>query len=144
MTAAHRIAAPVLACIVLATSVGVAGAAEPTSFEGVWRNSADTLHLELRPCGVYLCGYVVWASEAAKKSARRVSNTELVGQQLMRDFSRGDGRIGRGKVFAPDLGVTFGGTAERLDANTIKAKGCVFGNLICKSQLWTRIDGSPS
>lgn len=127
-----------------ATFCACAGqAADLTTFGGIWRNPRDNVHLELRPCGAYLCGYVVWASDAATTSTRRRSKTELVGKQLMRDFSPGDGRIGRGKVFVPDLGMTFSGTAERLDAHTIKARGCVVGNLICKSQLWTRIDSPP-
>ena len=144
MSFARRFFAQVVACVLVAGGIGEATAAEPMSFEGTWRNPRDNVHLELRPCGTYLCGYVVWASETAKMTARRVSKTELVGKQLMRDFSQGDGRIGHGKVFVPDLGMTFSGTAERLDANTIKAKGCVVGNLICKSQLWTRIDSPPA
>jgi uncharacterized protein (DUF2147 family) len=143
---ARRFLARTVVGLVLAGSFpgGASRAAEPLSFEGVWRNPRDNVHLELRPCGALLCGCVVWASEAAKKSARRISKTDLIGKQLMRDFSPGDGHIGRGKVFVPDLGLTFGGTAERLDAETIKARGCVVGNLICKSQLWTRISGPPA
>lgn len=112
-------------------------------FSGVWRNPGDTVHLELRPCGENICGEVVWATDAARKAALRFSDRELVGQQLFRDFKRGEDRTARGKVFVPDLGLTFKGAAQHRDSNTIKVKGCVLGNLICKSQVWTRLPENP-
>lgn len=112
-------------------------------FSGVWRNPQDSVHLELHPCGENICGEVVWATDTARKAALRFSDRELVGQQLFRDFKQGEDRSARGKVFIPDLGLTFKGAARHLDSNTIKVKGCVVGNLICKSQVWTRLPEKP-
>ncbi len=131
---------------VLATAVLSAGAlkAEPPSqgfvAEGVWRNPRDSVHIELKSCGEQVCGYVVWASERAKTVARRAGPIPLVGRQLMRDFVVGPDHIGRGKVLVPDLNATFSGTAERTGPNTLKARGCLLGGVLCKSQIWTRID----
>ncbi len=111
--------------------------------EGVWRNPQDSVHLQLRPCGDQTCGFVVWANERARNAARRAGTGSLVGQQLLRDFPRTTGPVARGKVFVPDLNATFSGSARRLDDRTLKARGCVLGNLICKSQVWTRIDTAP-
>lgn len=135
---------------VLATVVAVGAAAAAPAWadgltaEGVWRNPKDTVHIELKPCGAEVCGYVVWASEHAERTARKAGSQGLVGQQLLRDFTVGRDRVGRGKVYVPDLKTTFSGTATQLDARTLKAKGCIVANLVCKSQVWTRIDNAPS
>lgn len=97
------------------------------------------MHLEIRPCGGSACGYVVWASPKAQADARRGSGKELIGMQLLRDFAPGE-RSWRGKVYVPDLNVTLGGAVRSLDAGHIEAKGCLVGGLICKSQVWSRID----
>lgn len=126
----------------LALSGGTALAGPSTAaheFSGVWRNPKDTVHLQLRPCGPLICGDVVWASDEARAAAKRVSKTELLGAQLLRDFQRDDDGQARGKVFVPDLGVTFKGSARHRDIDTIRVKGCLLGNLICKSQVWTRV-----
>jgi len=40
----------------------------------------------------------------------------------------------------PTLKVTLSGQAEFLNATTMLAKGCVIGNFLCKSQIWTKVD----
>jgi len=112
--------------------------------EGVWRNPKDTVHIELKPCGGQVCGFVVWASEKAEAAARKVSGKALLGQQLMRNFVIGSDHVGRGKVYVPDLNATFSGTAQQVDARTLRARGCLLANVLCKSQVWTRIDNLPS
>jgi uncharacterized protein (DUF2147 family) len=112
------------------------------AFNGTWRNPRDTVHLELHPCGAQICGIVIWASDASKKAAARFSKVDIVGQQLFRDFTVGEDGLARGKVYVPDLGMTFKGAAQHIDADTIKVKGCVIGNMICKSQVWKRLPGA--
>lgn len=118
---------------------GAAQAGEPLT-EGVWSNPKGSVHIELKPCGANVCGYVVWANDKAQAAARRAGNDRLVGMQLLRDFERGTGGVQHGKVFAPDVNATFTGTAERIDARTLKAKGCLLAKVVCKTQIWTRID----
>lgn len=133
-----------LAAAGLATAANGAEGPSRELSDGVWRNPQNSVHLRLQPCGDLTCGYVVWASAKAQAAARRGGTAELVGLQLLRDFPRMSGVMGRGKVFVPDLNATFAGTAERIDDRTLKATGCVIPNLICKSQVWTRIDTPPS
>ena len=118
-----------------------ASAADADLF-GVWRNPKDSVHLDIRPCGASACGYVVWASEKAQEDARRGSGLTLMGLQLLRDFTP-DGAGWRGKVFAPDLNRTFSGTARPLDAGRLEARGCLLGRVLCKRQVWTRVEGEP-
>lgn len=149
MTASlHHLARNALLAALLSTALGAPPAWADNSSdaplnEGVWRNSKDSVHVELKPCGAEVCGYVVWASEDVRKAARRAGTKDILGLQLLRDFARGAGKVYRGKVFAPDVGATFAGTAERVDAHTLKARGCLLAGLVCKSQVWTRIDSAP-
>lgn len=108
---------------------------------GVWRNPHNTVHLEIKDCGPSTCGVVVWASAKAEADARKAGADTLIGKQLLRDFeSQRDGSL-KGRVWVPTLKVTLVGSANIIDPKTMRAKGCVIGNFLCKSQLWTRIDG---
>lgn len=138
-----------LALAALAAALGMAAATAPalaadgdiTRSYGVWRNPKNTVHLEIKDCGATTCGVVVWASAKAEADARKAGADTLVGKQLLRDFqSQNNGSL-KGRVWVPTLKVTLVGTAEIVDTRTMRAKGCVIGNLLCKSQMWTRIDG---
>lgn len=108
---------------------------------GVWRNPKNSVHLEIKDCGPATCGVVVWASPKAEADARKSGTDTLIGKQLLRDFEAQNNGSLKGRVWVPTLKVTLVGTAEIVDAKTMRAKGCVIGNFLCKSQLWTRIDG---
>ena len=41
----------------------------------------------------------------------------------------------------PDLNATFTGTAQLIDSNSLRARGCLFAGIGCKSQVWTRVQG---
>ena len=116
---------------------------------GVWRNPKNSVHVEIKPCGDgKACGNVVWANEDAKADARKGGTPNLIGLQLLRDFQLQKNGSWRGKVFVPDLDMTLSGTADFPDATTMKAKGCLVGKFLCKSQTWRRVDvaagGSPA
>lgn len=106
---------------------------------GTWRNPKNSVHVDIRPCGAGVCGYVVWASDKAKADARAGGTDQLLGLQLFRDFTPRENGVWRGKVFVPDLGRTFTGAAEPAGPNKLKARGCLFANVLCKSQTWTRV-----
>lgn len=142
--ARNALLATVLAATLAAPAAWADNASDAPLNEGVWRNSKDTVHVELKPCGAEVCGYVVWANEDVQRAARRAGTKQILGLQLLRDFARtAAGKVYHGKVFAPDLNATFSGTAERVDAHTLKARGCLLAGVFCKSQVWTRID-TPS
>jgi len=107
---------------------------------GIWTGPKDNVRVAIKSCGTSTCGTVVYASPKAEADARKSGLTTLVGQQLLRDFEPTKNGAMRGKVFVPTLKVTLVGTAEFIDARTMKAKGCVLGGLICKAQVWRRID----
>jgi uncharacterized protein (DUF2147 family) len=123
----------------LAASTTASAQGDP-SIHGVWRNPKNSVHVEIKPCPAGACGYVVWATDKAKQDAREGGTANLVGLQLLRDFSQDKKGVWRGKVFVPDLNRTFTGIAELSGPVTLKAKGCFV--VLCKSQNWTRISAA--
>jgi uncharacterized protein (DUF2147 family) len=135
-----RLSATLAAALFMAAPALAQGAASQP-LTGVWRNPKNSVHVEIRPCGPGACGYVVWANEKAKADAREGGTRELVGLQLFRNFTPEKSGAWRGKVFVPDLNATFTGTAQLIDANSLRARGCLFAGIGCKSQVWKRIEG---
>lgn len=126
-----------------ATSTGAAladASADGGALFGVWRNPKNSVHVDIRRCGAKACGYVVWASEKAKADARKGTDKPLIGMRLFENLDPSKSGVWRGKVFVPDQNRTFSGSAQPLDGKTLRAKGCLFGNVLCKSQIWTRIE----
>lgn len=139
----------VLLAAASALSVALPASADDTFTYGVWRNPKNSVHVEIKPCGGgRACGIVVWADDEAKADAKKGGTPNLVGLQLLRDFQLQKNGSWKGKVFVPDLNMNFNGTADFPDATTMKAKGCLIGGFLCKSQTWRRVDvvagGSPS
>ena len=90
---------------------------------GVWRNPKNSVHLEIKNCGPATCGVVVWASPKAEADARKAGADTLIGKQLLRDFEAQDNGSLKGRVWVPTLRITLVGTADVLDAKTMRAKG---------------------
>jgi uncharacterized protein (DUF2147 family) len=132
------LSARIAAAVFFIGAGAASAAAEPATIFGTWRNPKDSVHVDIRPCGPSACGYVIWATPKARDDARRGSGRELVGLQLLREFSL-VGNAWRGKVFVPDMNVTLGGAARPLDADHLEARGCVIGKVLCKAQVWSRV-----
>ncbi len=111
--------------------------------EGLWLSPHDNVAVRTGPCGDRLCGWIVWADREAQADARDGGTPRLVGTELLEDYrAEGKGQW-RGTVFVPDLGRRFSSQISQLSPGQLKVKGCILGGLICKSQLWTRIDRLP-
>jgi uncharacterized protein (DUF2147 family) len=129
-----------------ASAVSAAAPAQPAepaanfaAIQGVWRNHKDSVHVDIRACGQAACGYVIWANAKAQADAKKGGTDNLIGLQLLRNLEPQKGGIWKGRVFVPDLNATFTGTAIPVDATTLKARGCLFANVLCKEQIWTRV-----
>ncbi len=112
--------------------------AQDDSLLGTWRDPKDTVHVRTEPCGDRVCGVVVWASDAAVAAARRGGTGELVGTTVFRNFKQAKPNVWRGKVYAPDVRMTFSGTLT-VDDNELRGKGCVLGGIVCKTRTWERV-----
>ncbi|MBB4617155.1 DUF2147 domain-containing protein [Sphingomonas abaci] len=111
--------------------------------EGLWINPASSVAVRTGACNDHLCGWIVWADRAAAADARSGGVAALVGTELLVDYAaRGDGSW-TGMVFVPDMGRRFASTLVPLGRNAIRVKGCLVGGLLCKAQVWQRIEHLP-
>ncbi len=140
ISGAASLAAAVLALWGVAGASMAAEAARPGDVYGVWRNPKGSVHIEIKPCETRTCGVVVWANADARADVKKKNNQDLVGMQLLRDFSASDTNEWKGRVYVPDLDMTFSGQVRLLDRLSLRAKGCLLPNFLCKSQTWTRVD----
>lgn len=114
-------------------------APEASQIFGYWKNPKGSVHVNIKPCGAKACGNVVWATPKAQQDTRDGGAGNLIGMQIIRELTPGDNGVWKGKVFAPDINMTFSGTARLDGPARLKAKGCLIGGVLCKSQTWTRI-----
>lgn len=126
------------------TVLAQSSAPAPSDVYGVWRNPKGSVHIEIKPCEARTCGYVVWANAEAKADVRKGVNQDLVGMQLLRDFAVSGDNEWKGKVFVPDLNMTFSGQVRLVDRASLRAKGCLLPNFLCKSQTWRRVETATS
>lgn len=105
----------------------------------VLRNPQNSVHERIHPCGKTRCGTVVWANAKAKADSARGGTPNLVGTELFREFREVSPKVWKGKVFVPDVNRVFSGTGTVKDKDTIVARGCLLGNIGCKSEVWKRV-----
>ena len=105
----------------------------------VLRNPQNSVHVRIHPCGKTRCGTVVWANAKAKADSARGGTPNVVGTELFREFREVSPKVWKGKVFVPDVNRVFSGTGTVKDKDNIVARGCLIGNMGCKSQVWTRV-----
>lgn len=134
-----------LAGMALAIGMAAPGGAipPPPPVEGMWINPHGSVAVRTGACRGGLCGWIVWASDAAKADARDAGIDPLIGTELLQDYRAAGDRHWAGTVFVPDLGRRFASTIEPVGAGALKVRGCVIGNVFCKSQIWRRIDRVP-
>lgn len=129
--------------IYLALCAIVLGAAAPApaaqGLAGDWRNTNNTVHLRLTPCGPAMCGTVTWANETARKDAKKGSGRDLLGSRLLHDLRLSSDGVWRGKIFVPDLNKNASGTVTVLSDDLIRVSGCLFLGLACRTQHWHRM-----
>ena len=127
----------------LAACAALIGASAPLpvqdGLQGDWRNTKNTVHLHVAPCGEALCGTVTWAGEQQRADARKGSGRDLVGSQLLRGLRRGSDGKWRGKVFVPDINRDAAATITLLSDKQILVSGCTLFGLACRSQHWHRM-----
>ena len=94
--------------------------------------------MRIAPCGQQVCGKVVWASPRAKQDAARAGHPNLIGMSLFQNFYRTGPNEFRGRVFVPDINRTFSGRLTMPNDSTIEVRGCLRGNVGCRTDRWTR------
>lgn len=135
-----------IAAFALITVVAPAAAAShvPARPEGFWLNPRSSVAVRAGSCGTNLCGWIVWANQEAQADAKDGGVARLIGTELLQDYHANGGSTWIGTVFVPDMGRRFASKIAMIGADRLKVQGCILGGLICKSQIWTRIERPPS
>jgi uncharacterized protein (DUF2147 family) len=130
---------PVLAPIALLT---LAAAQFPSRapIEGHWKNPSGTAIIAIEPCASALCGKVVWASEQGQREAAKGAS-HVVGTTVLTGLSAEHDRW-TGTLFIPDDNMHVSAKLELVSEHKLKLTGCGLMGLICRTQIWTRFDGS--
>lgn len=139
----RKVLAATTAAILLSMAPLTGSAASAaSSVDGLWMNPHNSVAVRTGACGTKLCGWVAWASPDALSDARESGVTNLIGTALLENYvPRQDGGWA-GTVYVPDMGRRFASTISQVQGG-LQIKGCILGGLICKSQLWHRIDQLP-
>ena len=112
----------------------------PPSIEGRWKSPGGNSIIEIAACGTSTCGTVAWASAKAKKDAAKAA-PQLVGTQLLTGLHQDKKGRWQGKIFIPDKNIRATAKIQVVSSNQLKVSGCAAGKALCKSALWTRVDG---
>lgn len=134
-----------IAPLLVALALPAFAYAQPVANEsdGLWINPHDSVVVRTSSCANKLCGWIIWANGEALADARESGVKDLIGTELLQDYHPTNAHSWSGTVFVPDLGRNISSQINQLSRNELKIKGCILGGLICKSQLWTRVERVP-
>lgn len=122
--------------------IGAAGGTVADPAVGLWSNPKGTLSVRTRRCGAQLCATVVHASAKAQAKAAAAGVPDLIGTELFSNYRPAGERDWSGTLYVPDRGKRVASKLQAADGRTMKVSGCLVGGLVCKSQIWVRMDGA--
>jgi uncharacterized protein (DUF2147 family) len=133
-----------LAAALLASS-GISAAAEPA---GVWSTPEAKARVKIADCGGGLCATIVSLKEPTDdKGAPKldIHNADaskrgrpILGLPLLTGM-KADGGQWRGRIYNPEDGKTYAAYMTEQGGAKLKIQGCALGGLLCKTQIWTRV-----
>lgn len=129
-----------LLSVLVAAVVLDAAAQQPPDVEGDWRNTRNTIHMRVARCGEAHCASVIWATAKAQRDARKGSDRDLVGSQLLTDLRRQRDGSWRGNAYVPDLDLRVSARVVQVDPNKLRVSGCMIAGLVCQTRHWHRLD----
>jgi uncharacterized protein (DUF2147 family) len=105
-------------------------AASAGDVNGEWLRTDGASKVRFSPCGAAVCGAISWLKDPNAPAK--------VGQQVFFDMVPSGDDAWAGKAYNPEDGKTYTGKMT-LSGGKLTTAGCVFGGLICKSYVWTRV-----
>ena len=119
---------------------------------GTWVTEGDKSHIEISPCGLKICGSIVWLKEPldddkqlkhdAKNPSKSLRDRSIIGLPLLANFiGPTEGNVWEdGTIYNPEDGKTYSCTLTLLDTETLKVRGYVGLPLFGKTQIWKRLN----
>ncbi len=123
-------------------------AADPN---GTWLTEPGTSRIKISDCSDALCGTVVWLKEPIDPQTQKPyldklnidpskRSRPLIGVSIVLDMKPSGADSWAGQVYNAEDGNTYPASITMLPAGTLKLEGCVLGGLICRAQIWTRVN----
>lgn len=122
--------------------IAAAAAAQPpvaTPIEGQWKNPIGSAIIAIAPCGDALCGKVAWASTRGQREVSR-NSSNIVGTTVLTDLKPTHGRW-TGSLYIPDDNIHVSARLQPIGDRRLRLTGCGLMGLICRTQIWTKVDG---
>lgn len=145
------IANPRMTALTLALLCGpLAEAALAGDPMGTWLTEGGKSRVRITDCGGALCGNITWLKEpndAAGKPHSDINNTDaskrtrpIIGVPIVLSMKPAGTDKWSGQVYNAEDGKTYSGSITMAGASTLKLEGCALGGLVCKAQMWTRVN----
>jgi len=123
--------------VLIALTTAASPAAAP--IEGYWKNPIGSAVIAIAPCGSMRCGKVVWASERGQREVAK-NTSSVVGMTVLTGLKPARGHW-TGSLYIPDDNIHVSARIELLGPQKLQLTGCGLFGLICRTQVWTRVDG---
>ena len=123
--------------LIALTATTPAAAAAP--IEGHWKNPIGSAIIAIAPCGRFLCGKVVWASDRGQREVSQ-NTSNVVGMTVLTGVKAAHGHWS-GSLYIPDDNIHVSARLQLVSDRQLKLTGCGLFGLICRTQIWTRVDG---
>lgn len=127
---------------ILASSSQAAKPLAPSDVIGTWRNPKGSVYVQTELCGDRLCGRIICADSRATAKAQSKGTRTLVGTSIFENYRQRDDGSWKGRVFIPDRRGWFNSTMTNAGPDALKIRGCTFLGLVCKEQIWRRVEAS--
>jgi uncharacterized protein (DUF2147 family) len=127
-----------------------ANAAQPVEIAGVWLSPKANIRVRIGPCGVALCGNIIWLRDSTdpqtgepltdrKNPDPANRNRPLVGTQMVIGLKPGRAAgEWTGQVYSPNEGETHDASFSMDGPNGLKVEVCRMAGLLCRTLAWTR------
>ena len=121
-----------LALFIIGVSLVLPEAVRAADLTGTWQRSNGQARVIFAPCPGGVCGKIAWLSPTTKSKAH-------VGDKVFYDLVRDGARGWKGKAYSPNEGKTYAALLT-LDDTNLYSRECLFGDRICRSETWTRVN----
>lgn len=140
-------------------TVGSIAGAQSSPLEGTWQ-TANKSHVQISKCATGHCGRLTKVSVPPKIYADYKSEIEKLGVENLPDYFNKDPALRsrrmqglqiltlpnqtgpglfEGEVYNAEDGETYYGKMEVITEDHLRLSGCVFFNLLCRSEEWERV-----
>jgi uncharacterized protein (DUF2147 family) len=131
--------------------IGGAALAEDASPGGFWVTEGGESHIEIRQCGAYLCGTIVWMKEPLDGTGQPKTDRlnpdpiararPLLGLEILSNFAPAaePGQWEEGLIYSPRDGHVYRANLTLIDVDRLEVRGYIGLPLFGSSQIWQRV-----